>query len=103
MAIPDYQEIMLPLIRYASDEQEHHVAEAYDNIAQVFNVSDDERQDLLPSGQDKIFSNRVRWSLFYLKKAGLLESPRRSYFRITAAGLHALQKQPATIDVQFLK
>jgi restriction system protein len=103
MAIPDYQEIMLPLIRYASDEQEHHVAEAYDNIAQVFDVSDDERQDLLPSGQDKIFSNRVRWSLFYLKKAGLLESPRRSYFRITAAELHALQKQPATIDVQFLK
>lgn len=94
---------VLPLIRYASDEQEHHVAEAYDNIAQVFDVSDDERQDLLPSGQDKIFSNRVRWSLFYLKKAGLLESPRRSYFKITEAGLSALQKQPATIDVQFLK
>ena len=103
MAIPNYQEIMLPLIRYASDEQEHHVAEAYDYVAQFFNVSDSERQDILPSGQDKTFSNRVRWSLFYLKKARLLESPRRSYFKITEAGLNALNKQPATIDVQFLK
>jgi restriction system protein len=66
-------------------------------------VSTQERRELLPSGYEVVFDNRVRWGLFYLKKAGLLESTRRSFFRITEDGVNALKASPNTIDVKFLK
>lgn len=103
MAIPTYQQVMLPLLQYAADKQEHAVSETYDYVASVFNVSTQDRSELLPSGYEVIFDNRVRWGLFYLKKAGLLESAKRSFFRITEDGLTALNKHPNSIDVKFLK
>jgi len=103
MAIPNYQQVMFPLLEYSADEQEHATSEAYDYIASVFKVSTQERRELLPSGYEAIFDNRVRWGLFYLKKAGLLESTRRSFFRITEDGVNALKASPNTIDVKFLK
>jgi restriction system protein len=103
MAIPTYQQVMLPLLQYAADKQEHAVSETYDYVASVFNVSTQDRSELLPSGYEAIFDNRVRWGLFYLKKAGLLESSKRSFFRITEDGLTALNKHPNSIDVKFLK
>ncbi|MGZ4885729.1 MAG: restriction endonuclease [Halobacteriota archaeon] len=103
MAIPTYQQFMLPLLRYAADNQEHLVSDAYDQMAAVFNVTEQQRRELQPSGKDEIFSNRMRWALLYLKKAGLLESTRWSFFKITKAGLQALEQNPPQIDVQFLR
>ena len=103
MAIPDYQSVMLPLLRYAADEQEHSVREAIEALADQFHLSDYECKELLPSGRQATFDNRVGWARTYMKKAGLLESPRRSYFRITDRGLQALKTNPEAINNKFLE
>lgn len=103
MSIPDYQSIMLPLLEFAGDEREHTVREAIEVLAAQFGLTEQERKMLLPSGQQAIFDNRVGWARTYLKKAGLLESPRRGYFRITSRGVEVLRAKPPTIDVAFLE
>lgn len=102
MTIPDYQTVMLPLLIFAGDQQEHSLREAIDNLADHFNLSEEERRELLPSGQQAIFDNRVGWARKYLKEAVLLESPRRGYFRITERGLKVLNQNPQNINVKFL-
>jgi len=101
--IPDYQNIMLPLLKYAGDKQEHHIRDAIEQLADEFNLSEEERTELLPSGQQAIFDNRVGWARTFLKKAGLLESTKRGYFKITERGLKVLKDQPAKIDVRYLE
>jgi restriction system protein len=59
MTIPDFQAIMLPLLQYASDGKEHSLRDAITFLADVFNLSDEERKSLLPSGQQTVFDNRV--------------------------------------------
>ena len=103
MAIPDYQSVMLPLLRYAADEQEHSVREAIEALADQFRLTEEERKELLPSGRQATFDNRVGWARTYMKKAGLLESPRRSYFKITDRGLQALKTNPESINNGFLQ
>ena len=75
MAIPDYQTIMLPLLKLAGDKQEHKFRDAIETLANSFKLTENERKELLPSGQQEIFNNRVGWARTYMKKAGLLESP----------------------------
>lgn len=65
MAIPDYQSIMLPLLKFASDKEEHPMQEAIESLASFFKVSEAELQELLPSGQQKVFDNRVGWKTAY--------------------------------------
>jgi restriction system protein len=72
-------------------------------LAIEFNLSEAERKELLASGQQPIFDNRVGWARTYLKKAGLLDSPRRAYLTISPQGLSVLKKNPARIDVKFLR
>lgn len=103
MPIPDYQSIMLPLLRLAGDDQEHATRQAVETLAQEFNLSPVERTELLASGQQAIFNNRVAWANSYLKKAALLSSPRRGVFRITERGKTVLADPPARIDVRFLE
>jgi len=103
MSIPDYQTIMLPLLKFAGDKKEHSIREAIEYIANAFNLSEEERREVLPSGQQYIIDNRVGWARTYLKKAGLLESTKRSYFKITDLGLEVLQKNPEEINVKFLE
>jgi restriction system protein len=75
MTIPDYQTVMLPLLRFAADGQEHSLREAIEKLADHFDLSDDERKALLPSGRQATFDNRVGWARTYMKKAGLLHTP----------------------------
>jgi restriction system protein len=103
MPMPDYQSIMLPLLKFAGDKKEHSIREAIEHIANIFNLSEEERREVLPSGQQYIIDNRVGWARTYLKKAGLLESTKRSYFKITDLGLEVLQKNPKEINVRFLE
>jgi len=102
MAIPDYQSLMLPLLRFIEDKQEHSLREAIDALGAQFELTEEEMKELLPSGQQEIFKNRVGWARTYMKKAGLLQSTRRGYFRIAELGLAALSKNPDRIDVNFL-
>lgn len=103
MPIPDYQTLMLPLLRFASDSNDHTTCEAVDVLATEFQLTPDERAQLLASGQQAIFNNRIGWANSYLKKAGLLESPRRGALRITARGKQILGDNPSRIDVKFLE
>jgi restriction endonuclease Mrr len=75
MPIPDYQSLMLPLLRFASDGNDHTTREAVEVLANEFQLTSTERSELLASGQQAIFNNRVGWANSYLKKSGLLESP----------------------------
>jgi restriction system protein len=102
MAIPDYQTIMLPLLRFAGDQQEHSLREAIDQLAEKFALTEVERKELLPSRQQEIFNNRVAWARTYMGKAGLLESTRRGYFKITDRGVKVVKQNPDRIDVKFL-
>jgi len=103
MAIPDYQTIMLPLLKYLSDVKEHHIRETIDALALQFGLTSEERKELLPSGQQYTFDNRIGWARTYMKKAGLIESTRRGYFKITEKGLKVLDEVPEEINVRFLK
>jgi len=103
MAIPDFQTVMLPLLALSKDEQEHSNSEALDVLAGVFDLTEAERKELLPSGQQAIFDNRVAWARTHMKMAGLFESTRRGYFRITKRGLAVLAGNPQRVDMRFLQ
>jgi restriction system protein len=103
MLIPDYQTCMLPFLQHLADGQEHTLADAEESLAEHFKLSPAERAERLPSGQQGVFKNRIGWARTYLKKAALLESPRRAVFRITERGLQTLTTQPARIDGKYLE
>jgi restriction system protein len=103
MTIPNYQTAMLPLLRFAADGKEHSLREAIERLADHFNLNGEERKKLLPSGAQATFDNRVSWARTYMTKAGLLESPRRGYFKITDEGVRALKTNPEVINVKFLE
>lgn len=101
--IPDYQSLMLPLLKLVSDRQEHKYRDLIENLATEFQVTDEERKELLASGNQAIFDNRVGWAKTYLKKAGLLDSPKRATFVITQIGLDTLKKNLDRVDAKYLR
>ncbi|TGE18921.1 restriction endonuclease [Hymenobacter elongatus] len=101
--IPDYQSLMLPLLRLVSDRQEHKYRDLIEKLATEFQITDEERKELLASGNQAIFDNRVGWAKTYLKKAGLLDSPKRATFVITQIGLDTLKKNPGRVDAKYLR
>jgi len=103
MAVPDFQSLMMPLLRIAADGREHSLAEARDVLATEFKLSGADREELLPSGRQAKFSNRVAWAKSYLQQASLLLSPRRGHFQITDRGRDVLKAPPPRIDIKFLE
>jgi len=104
MAVPDYQSLMLPLLQFAEKKgDETSTGEAAEVLAVELGLTDEDLKEMLPSGISFTFVNRVGWAATYMKKAGLLESTRRGYFRITSRGRDLLKKQPKTINVKLLR
>jgi restriction system protein len=101
MAVPDYQSLMLPVLM-ASAVGEVRIADAVERLAEQLNLTADDRAQLLPSGKQTLFGNRVHWAKTYLTKAGLLESTRRGHFRITERGQQVIASHPPRIDNEFL-
>jgi len=93
---------MLPLLKFASDDKIHTLPEAVASIAKTFNLNEEEKQQMLPSGLQAVIFNRVGWARTYLKKAGLLEDPKRATFRITKRGLDLLSEHPSEINTKYL-
>lgn len=89
MAVPDFQSLMLPLLKLAGDGEQHAFAEAVERLTQEFQLSDDDRTQLLRSGQTRIY-NRVGWAKTYLKKAGLLRDLGPGRFQLTERGRDVL-------------
>ncbi len=102
MPIPDYQSVMLPLLRFVGDQREHSLREAVSILSDQFNLTVQERRALLPNGQQPIFYNRVVWAQTFMYKAGLLAPTPQRRFHITRRGLEVLKRNPAKIDVKFL-
>lgn len=103
MTIPDYQLLMLPLLKFLSGGQEHKTRESVEKLSDDFNLSEEERKELLPSGQQPIIDNRIGWARTYMLKAGLLSAPKRGYIKITPKGLEVLKQNPEKINVKFLE
>ena len=102
MPIPDYQTLMLPLLKIAGDGKVHTKRDAVNELAVQFGVSEAERKELLPSGKQEVFDNRVGWARTYLKKALLIDYVQRGQFRITERGMKVLAENPERIDVAYL-
>ena len=101
MPIPDYQSLMLPVLKKA-EHGEIRISDVIEKIAVEFALSDTERQELLPSGKQTTFANRIHWAKTYLKQAGLVESTRRAHFKITDRGRDVLRSAVSRIDANYL-
>ena len=103
MPVPEFQSFMLPLLRNAADGKEHTSAEARDALAKEFGLSEEERNQLLPSGQQPRFSNRCNWAINYLQQADLLRATKRGVHQITERGTEVMKAPPSRIDIRFLE
>lgn len=101
MPIPDYQSLMLPLLKHAAGG-ETRVPEVEDKIADEFGLTPEERDQLLPSGRQKVLHNRIHWAKSYMSKAGLIDQPRRGRFIASEEGRALLAQKPQKIDVEML-
>lgn len=103
MAIPKYYEFFPPIMEVLSDGQVHHFKEVRDYCIKYYSLTDEEQQEMLPSGKKSYVNDRVSWAKTYLKKAGLLDSPTRSNYQITELGKDAVKNGVKSITVDFLK
>ncbi|MDI6803249.1 MAG: restriction endonuclease [Bacteroidota bacterium] len=103
MRIPDFQSIMLPLLKFCIDKLEHSTKDTIEYLSKEFNLSDDELSQLLPSGTQYVFYNRVFWAKAHLKMAALIENTKRAHFKITQNGLDLLKTNPPFVNLKTLK
>jgi len=103
MAVPDFQSLMLPLLKITDDGKEHSTSEVIETLAHQFELDENDRDEMLPSGKQRKLDNRVNWTKTYLQKALLLSSTGRSKFRITEQGIKVLKDDPLSINVKFLR
>jgi restriction system protein len=102
MAIPDFQSCMLPFLKVISDGKEYSISEIIDKVSDYFGLSKEERELLLPSGNQAIINNRVGWTRTYLLKAGLIKRTKRAHYAITEEGLKLLESNPDKITIRTL-
>jgi len=101
--IPGFQKLMLPLLKIAKDNEEHSGSSVTEILANEFSLDDSQRNQMLESGNQKVFNNRVNWARAYLKMAGLIQSTKRGFFKITERGLQTLGEKPDEINLRYLK
>jgi restriction system protein len=100
-AMPDYQSIMLPLLKLLSDAEAHRTVDLINQVGDEFQLTDDQRLERLPSGQARLAS-RVGWARTYMARAGLMETVARGSVRLTERGKAVLAEGSARIDNRFL-
>lgn len=103
MAVPDFQSWFLPLLKRLADGKDHGMSELYQVLAEDMALSAEDRAQLLKSGAQLVYENRIAWARTYLKKAGLVEAPSRGIVRITERGKSMLAKPPEKLNVKFLR
>jgi Mrr N-terminal domain len=100
-AIPDYQSLMLPLLKHAA-HGETRVRDVAGELADEFGLTAEERDELLPSGRQQVFNNRIHWAKFYMAKAGLIDQTQHGRFIASERGRELLARNPATINLDTL-
>ena len=103
MPIPDYQSLMLPVLRLVGDRQEHPVARLRTQIAAQLNLTESELSQRLASDTQTVFANRVAWAVQYLKSAAVTRAVRRGVYQITDRGFSLLKAHPSEITVKTLR
>ena len=103
MPVPDFQAIMLPLLETLSSGAEWSMNHAITHLEDVLQLTAAERAEMQPSGTLRLFQNRAHWAKFHLKKAGLIENPRRGVVSISEMGREVLMNAPEKIDIAFLR
>lgn len=101
--IPDFQTLMLPVLKEVSDGQEHKICDVVNSLAKKFSLGDEELTIMISSGTQSVFYNRISWAKTHLKKARLIESETKGTIKITERGKQVLQEKPTRIDIKFLK
>lgn len=102
MTVPDFQSLMLPALRALGDQSPSTTQQVRAKLAAEFALSDVDLSELLPSGRQTTFANRVAWAYSYMKQAGLISSPKRGVYELTPKGRDTLVSKPQRIDISFL-
>jgi len=102
MPVPSYEEFMLPMLQILEDGGIHTIREVREKLADVFQLSDNDKAELLPSGKIPVYRSRIGWAKTYLKKAGLIDNSKRGIVKITDQGIEVLKLKPNKIDSQLL-
>ena len=98
MPIPDYQTLMLPVLRILGDGADHTARSVIDALATEFQLTSEEREQLVGSQRITLIASRAHWAMTYLAQAGLTERPRRGVWRNTDEGRRLLATDPGRID-----
>ena len=102
MAVPRYFELIKPLLTAVGDGRAHPLKELKRVVAKSFSLTEEDMAEMLPSGRQTVYANRLGWAGTYLVKAGLLERPARATFMITPEGKSVLEEDPPVIDPDYL-
>lgn len=103
MPIPDYEKVKLPALSLLSDGRLRPLREVYNALSESFGITPEERAELLPSGTQLRWNNRVNWACYDLYKAGILERPKRGHYKISDLGRKILAQNPANLDRAYLR
>jgi restriction system protein len=103
MPIPDFEKVKLPALNLLGDGRMRQLREVYNALSDLFSITPEERAELLPSGTQLRWNNRVNWACYDLYKAGLLDRPKRGHYKINDLGQKVLGDKPANLDRAFLR
>lgn len=103
MSMPGFQSIMLPLLKLLSNRETYALNDVINQLSEDFKLTESELEEILPSGRQSKFRNRVGWARTYLKKAGLIEQPARGRMKITDSGIDVLSSNPKDINIAYLQ
>ncbi len=101
--IPDFQSLMLPMLKFIGDKQEHSKKQVVEVLANEMKLADEEKRQMLPSRNQPVFYNRVTWAIAHFKAAKLIDNTKRGYIKITSSGEDILKNTPPIINLKFLK
>lgn len=101
--IPDFQSLMLPMLKFIGDNQEHSKKEVVEILGNEMKLTDEEKREMLPSRNQPVFYNRVTWAIAHFKAAKLIDNTKRGFIKITSSGKDILKTAPATINLKLLK
>jgi restriction system protein len=102
MPVPDYQSLMLPLLEALADGRDHQLGDLRDRIGKRLRLTEADREEMLPSGKQAVYDNRLGWAKTYLDKAGLLRSLKRGVYQLTDRGRDVVAEKPTRVDVSYL-
>ena len=102
MPVPEFNEIKAPALQFFADGNTHKISEVYAVLAKHFELTDEEQNEVLPSGTQRRWHNRANWACYDLFRAALLDRPKRGLYVITAVGQKVAAQKPKLIDRDFL-